>query len=180
VPLSAIGPDKTGPSSLPNRVSYFYSYEQELSTPYLICVPTYFGDPAGESITSSMKKGDPSANGSDLNKNNIINPTLDHLSEEDGKALEAYHKKVDDIFLLHYKVTRHGSVQRDATPINICKSEVTPEVRPNPSLSLDDVQIMINSALERQTKSGNEMMRRLIEERDGKKFVDHDVHASSS
>jgi hypothetical protein len=38
-----------------------------------------------------MKKGDPDTNRSDLNKNNIIKPTLDHLSEEDHKALEAYH-----------------------------------------------------------------------------------------
>jgi hypothetical protein len=48
------------------------------------------------------------------------------------------------------------------------------------SLSLDDVQVMINSALERQAKSSNEMMRRLIWERDGKKFVDPNAHASSS
>jgi hypothetical protein len=39
---------------------------------------------------------------------------------------------------------------------------------------------MINSALERQVKSSNEMMHRLIEESDGKKFVDPNVHASSS
>jgi hypothetical protein len=56
----------------------------------------------------------------------------------------------------------------DAALINILKSEVTPEVWSNPLLSLDDVQVMINSTLERQAKSSNELMRRLIEERDGK------------
>jgi hypothetical protein len=75
-----------------------------------------------------MKKGDPSTNGSNLNKNNIIKPTLDHLSEEDRKALKAYHKKVNENFLLHYKVIRQGLVQRDASSIGIRKSEVTPKV----------------------------------------------------
>jgi hypothetical protein len=65
-------------------------------------------------------------------------------------------------------------------PINICKSEVIRVVRFNPSLSLDGVQVMINSALERQVKSSNEMMHRLMEERDGKKLVDSNVHASFS
>jgi hypothetical protein len=51
-----------------------------------------------------MKKEDPNSYGSDLNKNNIIKPTLDHLSKEDRKALEAYHKEVDEIFLLRYEV----------------------------------------------------------------------------
>jgi hypothetical protein len=94
--------------------------------------------------------------------------SLDHLSEEDDKVLEAYHKEVDEIFLSHYEVPWQGLIQKDAVPINIRKSKVTPEVRSNPSLSLDDVQVMINSALERQAKSSNKMMHRLIEERDGK------------
>jgi hypothetical protein len=64
-------------------------------------------------------------------------------------------------------------------PINIRKAEVTPEVRSNPSLSLDDVQVMINSTLKRQANSSDELMRRLIEERDGKKLVDSNVHPSS-
>jgi hypothetical protein len=33
------------------------------------------------------------------------------------------------------------------------KPEVTTEIRPNPSFSLNDVQNMINSALERQAKN---------------------------
>jgi hypothetical protein len=32
-----------------------------------------------------MKKGDPDTNGSELNKNNIIKPTLDLLSKEVGQ-----------------------------------------------------------------------------------------------
>jgi hypothetical protein len=112
-----------------------------------------------------MKKGDLGTNGSDLNKNNIIKSTLDHLSKEDRKELEAYHK---------------GLIQKDAAPINIYKSKVTPKVQSNPSLSLNDVQAMINFALERQAKSSNEMIRSLVEERDGKKHVDSNVHTSSS
>jgi hypothetical protein len=153
---------------------------QELPTPYSIHVLTHFNNSTGESTTSSMKKGDPSTNGSILNRNNIIKPTLDHLFEEDCMVLQAYHKEVDEIFLSHYEVTRQGLIQRDEALINFRKSVVTPEVRSNPSLSLDDVQVMINSALERQAKRRNEMMHRLIEERDGKKFVDPNVHVSSS
>jgi hypothetical protein len=118
-----------------------------------------------------MKKEGLSTNESDLNKSNIIKPTLDHLSEEDHKVLESYHKEVDEVFLSRYEVTRQGLVKRDAMSITICKSEVTPEVKNNPSLSLYDVRVKINSTLERQAKSSNEMMRRLIEERDGKKLL---------
>jgi hypothetical protein len=39
---------------------------------------------------------------------------------------------------------------------------------------------MINSALERQAKSGDELVRRLTEERDGEKLVDSNVNPSSS
>jgi hypothetical protein len=143
-------------------------------------MPTHFSDSTKELTTSNMKKGDPGTNGSDLNTNNIIKPTLVHLSEEDRKTLEAYHKEVDEIFLSCYEVTRQGLVQKDVAPINIRKSEVTPKVWSNPSLSLDDVQVLINSTLERQAKSSNEMMRILIEERDGKKFIDPNVLAGAS
>jgi hypothetical protein len=37
-----------------------------------------------------MKKGSSGINGSDLDKNNIIKPKFDTLTEEDGKALKAY------------------------------------------------------------------------------------------
>jgi hypothetical protein len=106
-------------------------------------------------MTSTMKKGGPDTNGSDLNKDNIIKPTLNRLSEEDCKVLKAYHKDMDEIFLSCYEVTRHGLLQKDTMSINIHKSEVAHEVWSNPSLSLDDIQVMINSALERQAKSSN-------------------------
>jgi hypothetical protein len=75
----------------------------------MIHVPTYFGDSAGDSTTSTMKEV-LDTNGSNLNKDNIIKPTLDHLSEEDRKVLEAYHKEVDEIFLSRYEVTWQGLV----------------------------------------------------------------------
>jgi hypothetical protein len=65
-------------------------------------------------------------------------------------------------------VTKQGLILKDTTPIVIRKAEVTPEVRPNPSLSLDNVQSIINYVLERQTRSSDELMHRFIEERDGK------------
>jgi hypothetical protein len=49
-------------------------------------------------------------------------------------------------------------------PIIIRKDEVTPEVRFDPSLSLNDVKSMINCTLEGKTKSSDELMHRLIEE----------------
>jgi hypothetical protein len=59
MPLTGAGPDKTGPSDLLNWIVRFSCFEQELLAPYLIRVPTHFGDSAGESTTSSMKKGGP-------------------------------------------------------------------------------------------------------------------------
>jgi hypothetical protein len=41
-----------------------------------------------------------------------------------------------------------------------------PEVQPDPSPSRNDIQVMINSTLERQAKSTNELVCRLIEEWD--------------
>jgi hypothetical protein len=63
---------------------------------------------------------------------------------------------------------QQGLIQKDAMMIVIHKAEVTIEVQPNPSLSLDNVQVLINSALEKQAKSSDELMRMLIEEWDGK------------
>jgi hypothetical protein len=60
------------------------------------------------------------------------------------------------------------------------KPEVILKVRPNPSSSLNDVQNMINSTLERQAKSTDELLRKLIGERDGKKRSDANVNPSSS
>jgi hypothetical protein len=65
-------------------------------------------------------------------------------------------------------------------PIIFNKPEVIPEVRSNPSLSHNDVQLMINSALERQPKSTDELLHRLIEERDEKKLDATSANPSSS
>jgi hypothetical protein len=118
-------------------------------------VLTHFGDSTEELTTSSMKKGGSSSNRSDLNKDNIIKPIFDSLTEKGCKALEAYHKEENELFFSHYEVTRQGLIQKDDAPIVICMDEVTLKVWSNPSLSLGDVQSMINSILERQAKSGD-------------------------
>jgi hypothetical protein len=143
-------------------------------------MPTHFSDSVGESTTSrtsSMKKGSFDVNGFNLDKNNIIKPTL---TEEDRKVLETYRADLDELFYSCYEVTRQGLVLKDTSPIIIRKAEVTLEVWFNPSLSLDDVQSMNNSTLERQVKSSDELVCRLIEEWDGKKLVNSNVNHSSS
>jgi hypothetical protein len=77
-------------------------------------------------------------------------------------------------------VTRQGTILWDTTPIIFNKPEVTSEVRPDPSSSRNDIQSMINYTLERQAKSNDELLRRLIEEQDGKKFGSTSVNPSSS
>jgi hypothetical protein len=129
---------------------------------------------------SSTNTPSPGINGSDFNKDNNIKTTYDGLMEEDCKALEAYRAKVDELFFSCYEVMRQGLVQKDVAPIVIRKAEATPEVRSNPSLSLDDVQSMINFTLERQVKNNDELTRRLIEEQDRKKLVDSNVNPFSS
>jgi hypothetical protein len=52
-----------------------------------------------------MKKGGSGVNRSDLNNDNIINPTFNTLTEEDWKALEAYRAEVDELFFSRYTVT---------------------------------------------------------------------------
>jgi hypothetical protein len=47
------------------------------------------------------------------------------------------------------------------------KPDVIPEVWLDPSPSRNDIQSMINYALERQTKTTDKLLRRLIEEREG-------------
>jgi hypothetical protein len=108
-------------------------------------------------------------NGSNLDKNDIIQLTT--LMEEDCKALETYHVEVNELFYSRYKVMDQGLILKDTAPIIICKAEVIAEVRPNSLLSLNDVQPMINYALERQARSSDELMRSLIEERDGKNLL---------
>jgi hypothetical protein len=112
-----------------------------------------------------MKGGNSGHNGSELDKGNILKPTFDTLTEEGRKAFEAYHANIEEFFLSRCKVLK------DTAPIIFTKPEVIPEVRPNPSPSLNDVQNLINSTLKRQAKSTDELLRRLIEERDKKNIV---------
>jgi hypothetical protein len=115
-----------------------------------------------------MTEGNSGNNRSDLNKNNIIKPTFNTLTEEGRKTLEAYRTDLKELFYSRYEMTRQGAILKGAAPIIIRKAEVTPEVRPNPPLSLNDVQSMINSTLERQAKSNNKLMCGLIEQQDEK------------
>jgi hypothetical protein len=55
---------------------------------------------------SSMKKGNSRTNGSDPDKNNIIKPTIDNLTEEDRRSLKAYSADQEELFYSHYEVTR--------------------------------------------------------------------------
>jgi hypothetical protein len=117
-----------------------------------------------------MKGGNSGHNGSNLDKGNILKPTFDTLTEEGCKAFKAYHSNLEELFLSCCEVTRQRTILKDITPIVFTKPEVMPVVWHNPSPSLNDVQNMINSALKRQAKSTDELLHRLIEERDGKKF----------
>jgi hypothetical protein len=81
---------------------------------------------------------------------------------------------------LHCEVTRHGTVLKDTTPIVFNKPQVILEVQPDPSPYHNDIQVMIDSTLERQAKSTNELLRRLIEERDRKKLDATSANPSSS
>jgi hypothetical protein len=142
----------------------------------------HFGDSTRESTTSStlsMKGGNSGHNGSDLDKGNIRKPTFDTLMEEGRKAFEAYHANLEEVFLACCEMMRQGTALKDTTLIVFTKPKVMPEVWPNTSPSLNDVQNMINSALERQAKSTDELLRRLIEERDGKKLVATSANPSS-
>jgi hypothetical protein len=118
-----------------------------------------------------MKGRNSDNNGSDLDKGNILTPTFDTLTDEDHKAFKAYRTNLEDLFLLHCKVMLHGSVLKDTTPILFNKPEVIPKVRSDPSPSHNDIQFMIDSTLERQAKSIDELLRRLIEERYGKNLM---------
>jgi hypothetical protein len=135
-------------------------------------VPTHFGDSAKESTTSStssMKGGNFSNNGSDLDKGNFIKTTFNILMEEGHKSFKAYRANLEELFLSCYKVTRHGIVLKDTTSIVFNKPKVILVVWPDPSPSHNDIQVRINSALERQARSTDELLCKLIEEQDGKK-----------
>jgi hypothetical protein len=149
----------------------------------LIRIQTHFGDSVGESTTSctsSMKSGNSSTNGSDLDKTNIINPTFDNLTEEGHKVFEAYHTNLEELFLSHCEVMQQEIILNDTTSIIFHKVEVILDVRPDPSQSRNDIQSMINSVLERQVKSTDELLRRLIEGWDMKKFNTTSVNPSST
>jgi hypothetical protein len=127
-----------------------------------------------------MKGGNSGNNGSDLDKENILKPTFDTLTEEGRKAFEAYHTNLQELFLSCCEVTRHGTILKDTAPIVFNKPEVIPEVRPDSSSSRNDIQFVIDSALERQANSTDELLHRLIEERDEKKLDATSVNPSSS
>jgi recombination DNA repair RAD52 pathway protein len=146
-------------------------------------VATNFGNSAGElttSSTSNIKGGNSDNNRSELDKNNMLKPTFDTLTEEGHKAFKAFCADFKELFLSHCEVMRQGTVLRDTTPIVFNKPEVKPEVQSNPSPSHNDNQSIINSALERQAKSSDELLCRLVEERDGKKLDTASVNISSS
>jgi hypothetical protein len=146
-------------------------------------VATYFDDFAGKSTTSStssMKGGNSGKNESDLDNDNILKPIFDTLTEEGHKAFEACHVNLEELFLSCYEVMRQGTVLRDTTLIIFNKPEVIPEVRPDPSPSRNDIQAMINSVLKRQAKDTDELLRRLVEERDRKKLNTTSVNPFSS
>jgi hypothetical protein len=129
---------------------------------------------------SSMKGGNSDNNRSDLDKNNILKPTFNTLTEDGHKAFEACHTNLEVLFLSRCEVTRHGTVLKHNTLIVCHKPKVIPEVQPDPSPSHNDIQFMINFALEWQAKSTDELLHRLIEERDRKKLGSTSVNPSSS
>jgi hypothetical protein len=118
-----------------------------------------------------MKSGNSGINGSGLDKNNILKSTFDTLTKEGRKAFEAYRANLKELFLSRCEVTRQGTILKDTTPSIFHKTEVIPEVWPDPLPSHNDIQSMINYALERQAKSTDELLRRLIEERDEKNLM---------
>jgi hypothetical protein len=127
-----------------------------------------------------MKGGNSENNGSDLDKGNILKPTFDTLTEESRQAFKAYIIDLRELFLSRCEVTQQGTVLQDTASIVFSKPEVIPKVRPDPSPSRNDIQFMINSPLERQAKSNDELLRRLIEEQDGKKLDATKVNPFSS
>jgi frataxin-like iron-binding protein CyaY len=127
-----------------------------------------------------MKVENSDNNGFDLDEGNILKSTFDTLTEEGHQVFEAYIDDLRELFLSHCEVTRQGTVLQDTTPIIFNKLEVIPEVWLDPSSSHNDIQFMIDSALERQAKNTDEMLCRLTEERDGKKFDTTSVNLSST
>jgi hypothetical protein len=69
--------------------------------------------------------------------------------EEGRKAIKAYHTNLEEFFLSRGEVTWHGTILKDTTPIIFHMPEVIPDVQPDPSSSHNDIQFMIDPALER-------------------------------
>jgi hypothetical protein len=82
-------------------------------------------------------------------------------------VFEAYIADLRELFLSCCEVTRQRIVLRDTTSIVFHK----PEVRLDPSSSHNDIQFMIDSVLERQARSTDKLLHRLIEELDGKNLM---------
>jgi hypothetical protein len=57
-----------------------------------------------------MKGGNSGNNEPDLDKNNIIKPTFDTLTEEGRKAFEAYRTDFEGLFLSCCEVTRQVTI----------------------------------------------------------------------
>jgi hypothetical protein len=127
-----------------------------------------------------MKGENSGHNGSNLDKGNILKTTFDTLKEEDRKTFKTYRTNFEELFLLRCEVMQQGTVLKDTMPIIFTKPEIILEIRSNPSPFLNYVQNMINSTLERQAKSTDELLHRLIEEQDEKKYSDANVNYSSS
>jgi hypothetical protein len=96
-----------------------------------------------------MKDGNSGNNKSDLDKGNTLKLTFHNLTEEGRKAFEAHHANLEVFFLSCCEVTRHRTVLKDTTLIVFNKPEVIPEVWLDPMHSRNDIQFMIDSALER-------------------------------
>jgi hypothetical protein len=126
-----------------------------------------------------MRGGSSGHNGSDLDKGNVLKPTFNTLTEDGRMPFKVYRANLEQLFLSCCEVTQQGIVLKETTPIVFTKPEVIPEVQPNPSPSLNDIQVMINSALEKQAKSIDELLCRLIEEQDRKEHSDANVNPSS-
>jgi hypothetical protein len=107
-PLTALGPDKTGQSGLPNQTIQFLQFRAGASSLCSFCVATNFGDSAGESTTSStlsMKGGNSGHSGSNLDKGNMLKPTFDTLMEEGRMAFKVYRTNLEELFLSCCEVT---------------------------------------------------------------------------
>jgi hypothetical protein len=170
VPLITVRIDKTGQFGLPIRIVRFLQLRPRAFGSCTICVATHFGNSAGQSTTSStsnIKGGNSGNNESVLDKGNILKPTFDTLMEEGRKTFEKYHVNLEEFFLSCCEVMQHGTVLMYTTPIVFHR----PEVLTDPSPSHNDIQFMIDYALERQANSTDKLMRMLIEERDEKNLI---------